>query len=100
MGVTALLNRMPKVLTYVSWKQKWRLMNWGTKAWVGNLKQWVPITSKSSKFKGETQQYVVTLPKSAGARHYCPKILQGVVQKLRGQDEVGRWSKKGKIMST
>ena len=25
---------------------------------------------------GATQQYVVKLPKSAGARHYCPKILQ------------------------
>ena len=25
--------------------------------------------SKSSKFKGETQHYVVKLPKSAGARH-------------------------------
>jgi len=41
------------------------------------LKQRVPITSKSSKFKGATQHYVVKLPKSAGARHYCPKI-QGV----------------------
>ena len=40
------------------------------------MKQWVPITSKSSKFKGETQHYVVKLPKSAGARHYCPKILR------------------------
>ena len=45
------------------------------RAWVGNLKQRVPIGSKSSKFKGETQLYVVKLPKSAGARHYCPKIL-------------------------
>ena len=44
------------------------------RAWVGNLKQRVPITSKSSKFKGATQHYVVKLPKSAGARHYCPKI--------------------------
>ena len=44
------------------------------RAWGGNLKQRVPITSKSSKFKGETQYYVVKLPKSAGARHYCPKI--------------------------
>ena len=31
-------------------------------AWVKNLKQWVPITSKSSKFKGATQHYVVKLP--------------------------------------
>ena len=46
------------------------------KAWVGNLKQRVPITSKSSNFKCETQQYVVKLPKSAGARQYCPKILR------------------------
>ena len=38
------------------------------------MKQWVPITSKSSKFKGASQYYVVKLPKSAGARHYCPKI--------------------------
>ena len=38
------------------------------------MKQWVPITSKSSQFKGETQYYVVKLPKSAGARQYCPKI--------------------------
>ena len=44
------------------------------RARVGNLKQRVPITSKSSKFKGETQRYVVKLPKSAGARHYCTKI--------------------------
>ena len=28
------------------------------RAWVGNLKQRVPITSKSSKFKGATQHYV------------------------------------------
>ena len=45
-----------------------------SRAWVRNLKQRVPITSKSSKFKGATQHYVVKLPKSAGARHYCPKI--------------------------
>ena len=44
------------------------------RAWVGNLKQRVPITSKSSNFKGETQHYVVKLPKSAGASQYCPKI--------------------------
>ena len=44
------------------------------RAWVGNLKQRVPITSKSSNFKGETQHYIVKLPKSAGARQYCPKI--------------------------
>ena len=31
-----------------------------------NLKQRVPITSKSSNFKGETQRYVVKLPKSVG----------------------------------
>ena len=43
---------------------------------MGNLKQRVPITSKSSNFKGETQHYVVKLPKSAGVRQYCPKILQ------------------------
>jgi hypothetical protein len=34
----------------------------------------VPITSKSSKFKGETKPCLVKLPKSAGARHYCPKF--------------------------
>ena len=45
------------------------------RALVGNLKPGVPITSKSSKFKGATQHYVVKLPKSAGARHYCTKIL-------------------------
>ena len=38
------------------------------------MKQWVPITDKSSKFKGATQHYVVKLPKSAGARYYCPKV--------------------------
>ena len=43
---------------------------------MGNLKQRVPITSKPSNFKGETQHYVVELPKSAGVRQYCPKILQ------------------------
>jgi hypothetical protein len=36
----------------------------------------VPITNKSSKFKNGTQHYIVKLPKSAGSRHYCPKILQ------------------------
>jgi len=40
------------------------------------LKQRVPITSKSSKFKGATQHYVVKLPKSTGASNYCPKIPQ------------------------
>jgi hypothetical protein len=44
------------------------------RACVGNLKQQVLITGKSSKFKGETQHYVIKLPKSAGARHYGPKI--------------------------
>ena len=39
-----------------------------------NLKQWVPITSKSSNFKGATKHYAVKLSKSAGARDYCPKI--------------------------
>jgi hypothetical protein len=44
---------------------------------LGNLKQQqVQITSKSSKFKGATQHYLVKLPKSAGARHDCPKIAQ------------------------
>ena len=33
--------------------------------------------SESSKFKGATKHYIVKLPKSAGARHYSPKILQG-----------------------
>jgi hypothetical protein len=46
------------------------------RALVGNLKQRVPITSKSSNFKGETQHYVVKLPKLAGARQNCPKILR------------------------
>ena len=32
-------------------------------AWVGNLKQRVPITGKSSNFKSETHHYVVELPK-------------------------------------
>ena len=43
------------------------------RAWVGNMKQRVPNTSKFSNFKGETQCYVVKLPK-AGAGQYCPKI--------------------------
>ena len=34
----------------------------------------MPITSKSSNFKGETQRYVVKLSKSVGAEQYCPKI--------------------------
>ena len=38
------------------------------RAWFGNLKQRVPITSKFSKLKGVTQHYVVKLPKSAGAK--------------------------------
>jgi hypothetical protein len=32
--------------------------------------------SESSKFKGATKDYIVKVPKSAGARHYCPKIPQ------------------------
>ena len=46
------------------------------RAWVGNLKQRVPNTSKSSNLKGETQHYVVKLPKVGYAKQYCPKILQ------------------------
>ena len=38
------------------------------------FKQRMPITSKSLKLKGVIQHYAVKLPKSAGARHYCPKI--------------------------
>ena len=38
------------------------------------IADYVPMTSKSSKFKGATQDYVVKLPNSAGARLYCPKI--------------------------
>ena len=34
----------------------------------------MPITSKSSKFKGETQNHVEKVPKSATVRHYCSKI--------------------------
>ena len=44
------------------------------RAWVGYLKQQVPITSKSPNFEGEIQHYVVKLPKSAGTRQYCSKI--------------------------
>ena len=40
------------------------------------MKQRVPNTSKSSKLKGETQHYVVKLPKAGYAKQYCPKILQ------------------------
>jgi hypothetical protein len=36
----------------------------------------VPITSKSSNFKGATQHHVVKMQKSAGARQYCRKILR------------------------
>ena len=36
----------------------------------------MPITIKASKFKGATQHYIVKLPKSVGARHYCPTIPQ------------------------
>ena len=46
---------------------------WSLTCVVGNLKQWVAIASKSSNFKGETQHYVVKLPKSVGARKFCPK---------------------------
>ena len=48
---------------------------WSLTCVVGNLKQWVAIASKSSNFKGETQHYVVKLPKSVGARKFCPKTL-------------------------
>ena len=40
---------------------------WPLRAWIGSLKQRVPITKL--KFKGETQHYVIKLPKSTGARH-------------------------------
>ena len=40
------------------------------------MKQRVPITSKSSNFKGKTQCYIVKVPKSTGAGQYCPKILR------------------------
>ena len=50
------------------------IRHFSNRAWVGNLKQRVPITSKSSKFKGETQAYVVKFPNSTGARYYCQKI--------------------------
>ena len=33
----------------------------------------MPITSKSSNFKGETQYYEAKLPRCEGARQYCPK---------------------------
>ena len=52
------------------------------RAWVVNLKKRVPITSKSSNFKGETQRYVVKLPKATGSGQYCPKIL--LVPGIRG----------------
>ena len=44
-----------------------------SRAWIGNLKQRVPITSKSSKLKG-VKPYVIKLPKSTGSIHYCPQI--------------------------
>ena len=40
------------------------------------FEQRLPITSKSSKFKGTSQHYLVKLPKSTGARHYCLKIAR------------------------
>ena len=55
-------------MTLTSSKQSYLI-----RAWVGNLKQRVPITSK---FNGATQHYVVKFPKSAGVRHYCSKIPQ------------------------
>ena len=36
----------------------------------------MPITSKSSKFKGATQHYEVKLPKLVVDRHNCSKIQQ------------------------
>ena len=62
-----------------TWVLIWKYLDWNLfyktrRAWVGNLKQRVPITRKSSNFKGETHHYVVKLPKSAGARQYCSKI--------------------------
>jgi hypothetical protein len=54
----------------------------GFRAWVGNLKQRVPITSKSSKFQGVTQPYVVKLPKSAGARKLLSKNFVGANPKF------------------
>ena len=45
------------------------------RAWVGSLKQWVPITSKSSKFKGEAQHYVVKLPKFRGCKAPLAPVL-------------------------
>ena len=63
------------------------------RAWVGNLKQRVPITSKSSKFKGETQHYVVKWLNCAlkieRTLHGCGKIqclLNLVLILLYGMD--------------
>ena len=35
-----------------------------------------PEGLENTPFNGETQHYGVKLPKSAGARQYCPKIPQ------------------------
>ena len=53
----------------------------GYRAWVGNLKQRVPITSKPSKFKGARQHYVVKLPKSAEniITIYFKRLFQAIV---------------------
>ena len=45
------------------------------RAWVGSLKQRVPITSKSSKFKGAAQHYVVKLPKFRGCKAPLAPVL-------------------------
>ena len=51
-------------------------------AWVGNLKQRVPLTSKFSKFKGEKQHYLAKFPKFIGVKHFYPKMAPVLTQAL------------------
>ena len=44
-------------------------------------------------FKGETQGYVVKLPKSGGAGQYCPKIPQATVAPALTQTLIVFWLK-------
>ena len=58
-----------------NWNWSWLSnIKWYGRAWVGNLKQRVLITSKSSNFKSET--LCSKIAKDEGARQYCPKVLR------------------------
>ena len=66
-------------------------------SWKFETAQRVPIISKSSKFKGATQHYVSKLPKSVGAKHYCPKIPPPVLTQALNMHKIVSFIKRGEF---